>query len=173
MYNITRLYPQYKTTGDRRQNNIPVAFERRSGQDRRSTDRVMLDTRLTRDIFEVKNKIAKLEALSPKLFQDNIIKHAPNFSETNNLKNDYYVKETKPDPTEIKRLEAKIEANQNLKFQIGLIAASLLGAVGLSFLSGVGAFIVLGTSIYLGGRVLATVFKEHLKDTDVDKNKKQ
>ncbi len=50
---ITRLYPQYQRSQDRRQRNIPVAIERRSGQDRRSTDRVALDSQLTRDIFEV------------------------------------------------------------------------------------------------------------------------
>lgn len=57
MERISSLYPQYQRSQDRRQQNIPVAIDRRSGKDRRSEDRVQLDTRLTRDIFEVKKYI--------------------------------------------------------------------------------------------------------------------
>ena len=51
---IQRLYPQYQRSQDRRQRDIPVAIDRRSGQDRREQDRVVMDKQLTKDIFEVK-----------------------------------------------------------------------------------------------------------------------
>ena len=62
--NITNLYPQYQYSQDRRQNNIPVAIERRSGNDRRSQNRVTMDSKLTRDLYEVKERVAKLENFS-------------------------------------------------------------------------------------------------------------
>ena len=86
LYRVTRLYPQYQRSQDRRQNNYPVAIERRSGLDRRSQDRVVLDKQLTKDIFEVKSKVSKLEALSPQLFAQNVTKQAPTFSAMNNVK---------------------------------------------------------------------------------------
>ena len=60
MQNIRNLYPQYKYSTDRRQQNIPVAVDRRSGNDRRGNDRVAFDTQLTKDIFDVKNQVSKL-----------------------------------------------------------------------------------------------------------------
>lgn len=161
MYNISRLYPQYQTTQDRRQQNIPVAIERRSGRDRRSEDRVALDTRLTRDIFEVKSKVAKMEVLSPRLFESNVVKQAPNFTSMNQTQQDILVKETKPDPTEIARQEAKLQAKQETTFQIGVIAASLAAAAALSAFSSAGAVIAIGTAVYIGGRILkAAIVKE-------------
>lgn len=169
MENITRLYPQYQHSQDRRQQNIPVAVERRSGQDRRSENRVQLDSKLTKDIFTVKSQVAKLEALSPKLFTDNVVKQAPSFSSMTNNTKDILVKETKPDPTEMARLEAKIQEKEATKFQIGIIAAALGAAVGLSALSSAGAVIAIGTAIYIGGRVLKTLVVKETSDEEEDK----
>ncbi|MBQ3641867.1 hypothetical protein II906_08100, partial [bacterium] len=154
---VKRLYPQYEGSEDRRKQNIPVAIDRRSGQDRRGADRVSLDKQLTRDIFEVKSKVAKIESFSPKLFIDNVTKQAPSFSSMTNNTKDILVKEQKPDPTELARLEAKIQEKEATKFQIGVIAAAMAAAIGLSFLSSAGAVIALGTGLYIGARVLKTL----------------
>lgn len=163
---ITRLYPQYQRSQDRRQNNIPVAVERRSGKDRRSEDRVVLDKQLTKDIYEVKRNVAKLEALSPKLFESNVTKQAPTFSAMNNMTQDMFVKESKPDPTEIARREAELQDRASTTFQIGVISAALACAIGLSFLSSAGAVIAIGTTLYIGGKVLGTLISKHVKDKD-------
>lgn len=166
MQRVNRLYPQYQRSQDRRQQNIPVAVERRSGRDRRSEDRVVLDKQLTRDLYDVKAKVAKLEALSPKIFEDNVTKQAPTFSAMNNMTQDILVKESKPDFSEIARREAEIESMEATKFQIGMIAAALVAAVGLSFLSSAGAVIAIGTALYIGGRVLKTLIANQIKDDD-------
>jgi hypothetical protein len=166
MQRVNRLYPQYQRSQDRRQQNIPVAVERRSGRDRRSEDRVVLDKQLTRDLYDVKSKVAKLEALSPKIFEDNVTKQAPTFSAMNNMTQDILVKESKPDFSEIARREAEIESMEATKFQIGMIAAALVAAVGLSFLSSAGAVIAIGTALYIGGRVLKTLIANQIKDDD-------
>lgn len=171
MYAINGLYPQYKRSVDRRQQNIPVAIDRRSGKDRRSEDRVMLDKQLTKDIFEVKSKVAKLESLSPKLFENNVVKQAPSFSETNNMTKDILVKRNMPDSTELARRELRMQKAEMLKFQIGLIATALAAAAILTSLTGAGAVIALGTGAYIGGRILKLVITRELSDNK-DKNVK-
>lgn len=164
MYDITRLYPQYRKSSDRRQQNIPVAVERRSGTDRRSSDRVALDSKLTRDIFEVKSKVAQLESLSPKLFESNVVKQAPSFSSMNQTTQDILVKETRPDPSEIARQEAKLAEKKETAFKIGVIAASLAAAIALASLSSAGAVIAVGTSLYIGSRILKSIIVKEMKD---------
>ncbi len=166
MQRLNRLYPQYQRSQDRRQQNIPVAIERRSGRDRRSEDRVVLDKQLTKDLYDVKAKVAKLEALTPKIFEDNVTKQAPTFSAMNNMTQDILVKEAKPDYAEIARREAEIESMEATKFQIGMIAVALISAIGLSFLSSAGAVIAIGTALYIGGRVLKTLIANQVKDKD-------
>ena len=166
MYRVNRLYPQYQRSQDRRQQNIPVAVERRSGRDRRSEDRVVLDKQLTKDIFEVKNKIAKIEAMSPKFFESNVTTHAPSFSAMSNMSQDVLVKESKPDITEMARLEAELEDKEATKFQLGMVAVALVAAVGLSALSSAGAVIAIGTGLYIGARVLKSLVVKHISDRD-------
>lgn len=168
MYRVSRLYPQYQRSQDRRQQNIPVAVERRSGRDRRSEDRVVLDKQLTKDIFEVKSKVAKLEAMSPKFFESSVTTQAPSFSAMNNMTQDVLVKESKPDAAEMARLEAEIEDKEATKFQLGMIAVALVAAVGLSALSSAGAVIAIGTGLYIGARVLKTLVARHIKDKDAE-----
>lgn len=166
MYRVNRLYPQYQRSQDRRQQNIPVAVERRSGRDRRSEDRVVLDKQLTKDIFEVKNKIAKIEAMSPKFFESNVTTQAPSFSAMSNMSQDVLVKESKPDITEMARLEAELEDKEATKFQLGMVAVALVAAVGLSALSSAGAVIAIGTGLYIGARVLKSLVVKHISDRD-------
>ena len=84
----------------------------------------------------------------------------------NNMTQDILVKESKPDFSEIARREAEIENMEATKFQIGMIAAALVAAVGLSCLSSAGAVIAIGTALYVGGRVLKTLIANQIKDDD-------
>ena len=167
MINYTKLYPQYRRSEDRRQQNIPVAIERRSGQDRRSEDRVALDKQLTKDIYDVKSKVAKLESLAPKLFSDNITTQSPTFASMNNLTQDQYVKEaTKPDASEMARQEAKLQEDASNTFKIGVLSAALAAAIAVSFMGATGAVIAVGTGLYIGGRILKTVITKEVKEED-------
>ena len=166
LYSVQRLYPQYQRSQDRRQRDIPVAIDRRSGQDRRTENRVVMDKQLTKDIFEVKSKIAKLEALSPKLFSDNIVKQAPSFSALNNTTQDVLLKEAKPDPSEIARQEIKLKEKEATAFKAGMLAFGLAAAIGLSCLSTAGAVIAIGTGLYIGARALKAVIVRELKDKE-------
>lgn len=168
IYRVSKLYPQYQRSEDRRKQNIPVAVDRRSGKDRRSEDRVVLDKQLTKDIFEVKSKVAKLEAISPKFFENNVTKQAPFFASMNNMASDVLVKETKPDYAEIARREAEIESKEATKFQISMIAFALIAAIGLSALSSAGAVIAIGTGFYIGARVLKTLVAKQVNGEDTD-----
>ena len=170
MYRVNRLYPQYQRSQDRRQQNIPVAVDRRSGQDRRSEDRVQLDTQLTRDIFQVKSKVAQIESMSPNFFTSCVAKNPVTFSAMNNMTNDVVVKETKLDPTEIARREAEIQAKEATKFQVLVIGAALLAAVGISAMSTAGIVVAVGTGLYIGARTLKVLIGNHVSDTKKTEN---
>ncbi len=171
MERITGLYPQYQIKKDRRQQNIPVAVERRSGRDRRSEDRVALDTTLTKDIYTVKKQVAKIEALAPKLFEQNVTKQAPTFTSMNNMTQDQLVKESKPDFSALQRQEAALKNKASLSFQLGILSAALAGAIALSFLGSTGAVIALGTSFYVGARIVKALIVKNLKNDENIKNK--
>ncbi len=171
MHRITSLYPQYKPSEDRRQQNIPVAVDRRSGRERRSPDRVALDRQLTKDLYEVKSHIAKLEALAPKLFADRVTTQTPTFGAMNNFTQDQLVKESKPDFSEIARQEAQLQDRASTSFQVGILSAALAGAIAVSFMGTAGAVIAIGTSLYIGARVLKVLIaKETAEDKKIDKN---
>ena len=169
-YRVTRLYPQYQRSQDRRQRNIPVAVDRRSGQDRRSEDRVVLDKQLTRDIFEIKSKVAKLEELAPKLFEANVTRQAPTFTSMNNMTQDILVKESKPDMNAQLRQESEKQDDVSTMFKVGVLAAALGVSAFLSLFSSAGVVILLGTGLYIGGRILKTVLVDELKDDDKKDN---
>ena len=82
----------------------------------------------------------------------------------NQTTQDILVKETKPDPTEIARQEAKLMNRQATAFQLGVIAASLAAAIGLASLSSAGAVIAVGTGLYIGARILKSLIVRELKD---------
>ena len=169
MTNLTNLYPQYQRSQDRRQQTIPVAVERRSGKDRRSQDRVALDKQLTKDIYDVKSQVAKLESLTPKLFTNNITTQSPNFASMNNFTQDQLVKECKPDPAEIARQEAMLEEKASTSFKFGILAAALAGALAVSFLGATGAVIAIGTSLYIGGRIVKHMIAKEVSEEEKTK----
>ena len=172
MHKITSLYPQYKPSEDRRQQNIPVAVDRRSGKDRRSADRVQLDSQLTRDIYEVKSKVAQLEAIAPKLFENNISKQAPTFASMSNMQNDQLVKQQKQiDLAEIEKQEEKLQDRASLAFQIGIISAALAFGIAISFMSSIGAVIAISTAAYIGARVLKALIAKEMQDSDIKAEK--
>lgn len=156
---VVKLYPQYNTMRERRQeaNPIsPVSFERRSGQDRRSDDRVKLDTNLTRDIFEIKNKVAQIQQSAPK-FTQNISKAAQN-----SIKTDQFVKSTKPivqdSPKEIAKSNSKTGALG------GVLAAVLGGTIASAFLGVAGVGVAIGIGAYFGGKFLKNAIVSHIKN---------
>ncbi len=163
---VSRLYPQYQFQQDRRQQNIPVAVERRSGVDRRNENRVQLDNKLQQDIFEVKDKVAKLESLTPKFFEQNVTTQAPTFASMNNMTQDTLVKQAKPDNNALLQKEAELKEEASTSFKIGVIAAALACAIGISFLSSAGAVIAIGTGVYIGSRVLKILVAKQVQDTD-------
>ena len=164
MHRITSLYPQYQRNGDRRQQNIPVAVERRSGKDRRSEDRVILDKQLTRDIFEVKSKVAKMESLAPSLFTGQVTTQTPTFASMNNFTQDQLVKESKPDMSAIARQEAQLQDKASTSFQIGILSAALASSIAVSFMGTAGAVIAIGTALYIGGRVLKILMAKEMQE---------
>lgn len=164
MHRITTLYPQYKRSEDRRQQNIPVAVDRRSGKDRRSEDRVVLDRQLTKDIFEVKSKVAKLESFAPSLFTEQVTTKNPTFASMNNFTQDQLVKESKPDMSAIARQEAQLQDKASTSFSLGIISAALAGAIAVSFMGTAGAVIAIGTTLYIGARVLKTLMAKEIQD---------
>ena len=164
MEKISELYPQYQRSKDRRQQNIPVAIERRSGNERRSPERVDFDKKLTKDLYDIKNQLAKIEALSPKLFTSRVTTEQPTFSSMNNDTQDRLVKESKPDMSEIERKEAQLQEKASTAFQLGILTAALTAALAVSFTGTIGALIGIGTFIYVGARVFKTLLVKELQD---------
>lgn len=165
MMKVSKLYPQYKPVLDRRQNVIPVSVERRSGKDRRSSDRIALDSRLTRDIFEVKGKISKFESVVPKLLENNLFTKNQTFAEKNNFTQDTFIKSVKPDITEITRQEAKTNEKSDKGFKMGVIAATLASAAAMSFMGIAGAVIAVGSSVYSGAKMIKSAIEKELSDS--------
>ena len=163
---ITSLYPQYQYNSDRRQNNIPVAIERRSGNDRRMQDRVVLDTKLTRDIFEVKGQVAKLDKLSPSFLGKQLTTQSFKFAEKNNFTQDQFIKSAKPDSTEILRQEAKLQQQSDTAFKMSVLAAALAGIAAASFMGPAGAVIAVGSTFYIGSKICKNIIEQELKDDE-------
>ena len=167
---IYSLYPQYKLSEDRRKHNIPVEVDRRSGKDRRSADRVSLDSRLTQDIYQVKEQISKLENLSPKLFSQNIMAYTPSFAEKNHFTQDQFVKEAKPDITEVQRQEAKLKDKEDTGFKLGVITAAIASIAAISFLGTAGVVIAVGSALYIGSKILKNTIVNEIQDEKHETN---
>ena len=163
MLEFQRLYPQYQTTTDRRKQNVPVAFERRSGEDRRTQERVALDTNLTRDIFQVKNSIVNIQKTAPQKIE-NVSKAA-----TNTIKADQFIKEQKiNDSSKIEKPQEPISASTIMGTILGV---GLVGIVASTFLGTVGAVFSVCLGAYCGGKMLKQAIVAHLVDENI-KNKK-
>ncbi len=158
-----RLYPQYQVVSDRRKKNVPVAFERRSGVERRSENRIAMDTKLTRDIFEVKNKISHLQKTNPVNFSQDISNAA-----TNSIKTDQFVK-SDFSKTANKIAESK-ESPSTTAMLGGILGIALAGVVASSLMGPAGAVVAIGFGAYLGGKVLKQMVVSHM--VDIEKNKR-
>lgn len=160
MLDVVKLYPQYNMTQDRRQQKVSVPFERRSGVDRRSDNRVKLDTNLTRDIFEVRSKISQMQKVEPQkteklTFSQNISKAAQHSGQ-----NDKFIKTIKPDINKPKPLDKK-DLHESI---LGGAVASIFGGAIASTLCGAAAVgIALGLGVYLCGKLMKNAIALHIK----------
>lgn len=160
MLDVVKLYPQYNIIRERRQQKSPVSpfnIERRSGVDRRSDDRPKLDTTLTRDIFEIKSKVAQIQKHEKVTFNQNISKAAQN-----SLKTDQFIKATKPTLQERPKEIAK--SNSQAGTLSGVLGVILGGTLASAFLGVAGVGIALGIGVYFGGKFLKNVIVSHLKN---------
>ncbi|MDD3237940.1 MAG: hypothetical protein PHV37_07585 [Candidatus Gastranaerophilales bacterium] len=159
MLEVQRLYPQYKAIADRRQSSVPVDVERRSGRERRSQDRVVMDTRLTRDIFEIKSRVNSLQK-----------PEASNVTKVANVQNtekaaatagvaDSFVKAKSPENTSsIKDYKPSKES----QVAAGAIVGALGGVLGAALLGPVAAGVAAGIGMFVGGKFLAYAVQNHL-----------
>lgn len=165
MLEVSKLYPQYIVMTDRRQQASgvsPISFERRSGMDRRSENRVILDTTLTRDIFEVKNKVTQIQKTAHKniekiTFSQNISKATQNL-----LKADQFIKTTKPTFTDSPKIVAKAKSDAGAI--AGILAVVLGGTLASAFLGVAGIGVAIGLGAYFGGKILRSAIISHLKN---------
>jgi len=159
-----RLYPQYNIVQERRKQqinfspNANILFERRSGEDRRSGDRVQLDTNLTRDIFEVKNKVVQLQQkTSPQnvSFMRTLEKIAPSST-------DKFVRIIKPTQIETPR---QIQKEKSEAGSVGGVIAAMLGGIMASTFLGTAAVgVVVGLGVYFGAKLVKNALLSHVKD---------
>lgn len=167
---VVRLYPQYNIIKERRQPTapiLPISFERRSGFDRRSDDRIKLDTTLTRDIFEIKGKVAQIQQIAQKsapqktekiTFNQNIAKAAQN-----SIKTDQFIKAT--NSTNLADTPKKIaKPKSDAGALAGILAVVLGGTLASAFLGVAGVGIAIGLGAYFGGKALRSAIVSHLKN---------
>ena len=64
--------------------------------------------------------------------------------------------------------DAKQTNKSSTAFQVGIIAAALTCAFGLSFLNSAGAVIALGTALYIGAKALKTIIVKEVSDKEKD-----
>lgn len=157
------LYPQYQMLPDRRKKSVPVEFERRSGVERRSENRVVMDTKLTRDIFEVKNKVSQLQKTNPVNFSQDVSKAA-----TNSIKTDQFVKNDFSKTAE--KISESKESPSATTLLGGILAVALGGVVASTVLGPAGAVIAVGFGAYMGGKILKQMVVSHMVENE--KNKK-
>ena len=166
MLEINRLYPQYNIIQERRQTPVspvsPIAYERRSGVDRRADDRVKLDTTLTRDIFEIKSKVAQIQKTAPKTAEKMTFTQNMPQAAQNAIKTDQFIKSTKTDsensPKPIPKPDSQAGAIAGMLAVVlgGTMASTLLGVAGVGIAIGLGA--------YFGGKFLKSTITSHMKD---------
>jgi len=155
MLEVYKLYPQYKVQQDRRQSIIPVTFDRRSGIDRRSTDRIKLETNLTRDIFIVKGKISELRN-NEKIGFMHKIPFAGKIFEMNNGNN-----QTKKD--------FKIQSDSKSMIKAGMIVGALATTMSSLFLGITGVVVAIGSGVYFGCKAVKQAISSQLKTKNARK----
>lgn len=166
MLEVNRLYPQYVIMQERRQQNAPVNVERRSGIDRRSNDRVKLDTTLTRDIFEVKNKVAQVQKVPQKEAEKvTFTQNAPKAA-LHAINSDQFIKSTKTNSMDNAVGSSKIVAKSKSQAGAlaGLLGVVLGGTLASAFLGVAGVGLAIGLGAYFGGKLLRGAIVSHLKN---------
>ncbi|MDD3150631.1 MAG: hypothetical protein PHV68_07325 [Candidatus Gastranaerophilales bacterium] len=166
MISVGKLYPQYRVLDDRRQNNLCVENDRRTGMDRRSPDRVRLHTELTKDIFEVKNKVATFQGdnvkaeTAQKTEPTQITRIAEKIPFINNLsKNDNTLRD-------INKTNNNLSKEQSAEvMKIGILSGIFVGMVGALALNSVVIGIAgVGVGCYIGARIAKNIIVSHSKD---------
>lgn len=156
-----RLYPQYNVSNDRRKQNIDVPQERRTGIERRSEDRISLDTDIMRDLYDVKDKVSKISGSN---FNQSISTAA-----TNSIYSDQFVRTNKPN--HIENVMKNNEPPSSTAIMGGILLTALSGVMaGALFGTIAGVGVALGIGAYMGGKILKQAIVEHM--TESEKNKK-
>lgn len=175
---VCRLYPQYNLTQDRRKQQAPTTaypYERRSGAERRSGDRVTLDTGLTKDIFEIRNKLTEIKQVAQQKSNTDSFQQSANQktekiafkgsisnAAQNSIKTDTFIKTTIPEFKETPKEAAKSNADAGALG--GLLAVVLGGTIASTFLGVAGVGIAVGLGAYFGGKLLRSAISSHLTD---------
>ncbi len=168
MLDVNRLYPQYSVSSERRKQNISVPFERRSGLDRRSEERVALDTNLTRDIFEVRNSISELKKTAQKNAQKIDVDASISISAPASLNSDQFIKTH--NSKKIEQVEKSFEPPSTAALMGGILAIAMGGVIASTLLGTAGAVIAVGFGAYIGGKVLKQAIVNQIIENE--KNKK-
>lgn len=167
MYRINALYPQYQYSKDRRQQNVPVAFERRSGVERRTEDRVQLDTKLTRDIFEVKGKIKDITGTISFDSAQNNIKNIADTNAINSVQGDEFIKTKNIEDMNL--TENNSQKTSAKALETSLLAIALAGVLFTPFIGAAGAVIALGAVLYVGAKVLKVAVGQQANNSNKNK----
>ena len=167
MYKVRALYPQYQYSQDRRQQNVPVAFERRSGTDRRNQDRVQLDTQLTRDIFVVKGKIKDITGTISVESAQNNVKNITNSNAVNSLQQDQFIK----NQNTVESAQNTSQSDSSHNFQTGMLALALAGVLFTPFIGPAGAIIAASATLYVGAKVLKEAISQQNNAENKDDKK--
>lgn len=174
MLQVYNLYPQYEVKSDRRKQQSAVTMDRRSGVDRRSLDRVKLDTNLTRDIFEVRNSVSAIQ--KAKNFQS---------SQMNLPFGQRFINAIQAfkNPPAVKSSETQRMINQSIKKEssspvkastiaaAGMMAGAVSSGMSLLFLGAAGAVIGLGSGVYIGCKAIKNAVESHLNPKRRQDNK--
>lgn len=163
MINAYKLYPQYSTTQDRRQHDLPVSAERRSGMDRRAQGRISIDRTLSKDIVEIKSKVhnntnSNKNASLINKFIKNIAFNGKTAEKINPANFNTPIQKTTNLTNIIKNNEQGVNAAGSAA--IGLLAG-IMGTLLLGPVAGVASF---GVGIYFGTKAVSSMVKTHLKN---------
>lgn len=170
MLDVVKLYPQYNLSKERRKEISPVSpvgYERRSGDDRRSEDRVKLDSKLTQDIFELKSKISQLNPGFPttKSQEVSFTRNATTAIQ-NNIKADQFIKSAELTPKNLVDTPAEAQKANSQNGALGGVLATVLGGTLATALLGglAGIGVTIGVGAYFGGKFLKNAIVSHIKN---------
>jgi len=161
---VCNLYPQYQVLPDRRSQSCSISDDRRSGSERRSSERLKLDTNLTKDIFVVRNSVSALKKDTANFEGTNNIPFVSKFlSAIESFKNQEIGKTNLLD-TKLKQ-DNKVQSTKSTTYEsAGLLGGALASAMSLLFLGAAGVIVSLGAGIYLGCKAVKNVITSHIKN---------